>query len=70
MLKVRAACSHIPNVTAEALPHPLTLATMGYEVTYSDNKATVSNMAKLQKCVQRFPSVAGIDPEDSSDDGG
>lgn len=69
MLKVRAACSHIPNVVPEALPHKRTVLTMSGAVTYQTNNATDANMAQLQQCLQRFPSVAGMDPEDSGDAG-
>jgi hypothetical protein len=69
MLKVRSACSHIPNVVPEALPRKRTPVTMNGAVTYQTNNATDANMAQLQECVQRFPSVAGIDPEDSGDEG-
>jgi hypothetical protein len=70
MLKVRAACSHIPNVVPEALPRDRTQVTMNGAVTYQTNNATDANMAQLQQCLQKFPSVAGMDPEDSGEDGG
>lgn len=65
MLKVRAACSGIPNVVPEALPHKKNVVTMSGAVTYQTNNATDANVAQLQQCLQRFPSVAGMDPEDS-----
>lgn len=70
MLKVRAVCSHIPNVVPEALPSKRTAATMNGAVTYRTDNATDANMAQLQQCLQRFPSVAGMDPQDSGDSGG
>jgi hypothetical protein len=69
MLKVREACSHIPNVVAEALPKEHTQVTMNGAVTYQTNNATDANLAQLQQCLQKFPSVAGMDPEDSGEDG-
>ena len=69
MLKVRAACSHIPNVVPEALPRKRNVVTMSGAVTYQTNNATDANLAQLQQCLQRFPSVAGMDPEDSGDAG-
>jgi hypothetical protein len=70
MLKVRAACAHIPNVVPEALPRQRTLVTMNGAVAYQTNNATDANLAQLQQCLQKFPSVAGMDPEDSGEDGG
>ena len=70
MLKVRSACSHIPNVVPEALPKVRTQVTMNGAVTYQTNNATDANLARLQQCLQKFPSVAGMDPEDSGEDGG
>jgi hypothetical protein len=71
ILKVRAACSHIPNVQAEALPPPSqrTDANMMYAVTYRTENASDADLAQLQQCLQRFPSVAGIDFEDSGSQG-
>jgi len=70
LLKVRAACSRVPNVRAEALPRKRTAATMMYALTYRTDNASDANLAQLQQCLQRFPSVAGIDFEDSGDSGG
>jgi hypothetical protein len=67
LLKVRAACSHLPNVHAEKLPKVRDAATMIYALRYQTNKASDANLAALQVCLQRFPSVAGIDFEDSGD---
>jgi hypothetical protein len=69
MLKVRAACSHIPNVVPEALPRKKNIVTMNGAVAYQTNNATDANLAQLQQCLQRFSSVQGMDPEDSGDAG-
>jgi hypothetical protein len=69
VLQVRAACSHIPNVQAEALPRQYDPETLMYSVTYRTNNATDANLAQLQQCLQRYPSVQGIDFEDSGDEG-
>ena len=70
MLKVRTACSHIPNVRAEALPRQQNAVTMAGAVTYRTDHASDANLAQLQQCLQRYQSVAGIDFEDSGDAGG
>jgi hypothetical protein len=69
LLQVRAACSHIPNVQAEALPRKQTVDNMMYALTYRTDNASDANLAQLQECLQRFPSVQGIDFEDSGDAG-
>jgi hypothetical protein len=70
VLHVRSACSHIPNVRAEALPAQVNPDTAQYAVTYQTNNASDANLAQLQQCLQRYPSVAGISFGDSGDDGG
>jgi len=70
MVKVRTACSHIPNVRAEALPRRQNPVTMNGAVTYRTDHASDANLAQLQQCLQRFPSVAGINFQDSGDAGG
>jgi hypothetical protein len=69
LLKVRTACSHIPNVRAEALPRKQTPATMMYALTYRTDNASDANLAQLQQCLTRFPSVAGIQFGDAGDAG-
>lgn len=70
VLQVRAACSHIPNVQAKAMPRQKHPQTAMYAVTYQTTNASDANVAQLQQCLQRFPSVAGIEFGDSGDDGG
>lgn len=70
VLQIRAACSRIPNVRAEALPRKPDPATVMYAVTYRTDHASNANLAQLQQCLQRYPSVAGINFQDSGDAGG
>jgi hypothetical protein len=61
-LKVRAACSHVPQATPEPVPtghHASAMA--AYEVRYRVDNASDGDLAKLQQCLQKFPSVAGIE---------
>lgn len=69
LLRVRAACSHVPNVQPESLPKVRSAMNMVYGVQYRTDKATNANLAMLQECLQKFPSVTGIDFEDSGDSG-
>jgi hypothetical protein len=68
-LRVRAACSHIPGVTAEPLPSRRDQATMSGAVRYRTDNASDASLARLQQCVQRFRPVTGIDFEDSGSQG-
>ena len=70
VLQVRAACSHIPNVQAKPMPRQRDPQTVMYAVTYRTTNASDANIAQLEQCLQRFPSVAGIEFGDSGDDGG
>lgn len=60
-LKVRAACSHVPNAVPEPLPTDHLASDVLNDVRYQVNNASVGDLARLQKCLQRFPSVAGIE---------
>lgn len=70
VLQVRAACSHIPNVRAESLPRQRDPETLMYSVVYRTDKASDANLAQLQQCLQRYPSVAGVNFQDAGDEGG
>jgi hypothetical protein len=42
---------------------------MNGAITYRTDNASDANLARLQQCLQRYPSVDGIDFQDSGDDG-
>lgn len=60
-LKVRAACSRVPNAVPEPLPTDRLASDVLNDVRYQVNNASDGDLAKLQKCLQQFPSVAGIE---------
>jgi hypothetical protein len=67
MLKVRASCSHVPAAIPERIPpHPLAIQ-MQDDIRYLVSNASDADLARLQQCLQHFPSVVGI--EFSSPDG-
>ena len=66
-LKVRAACSQVPNVRPEALPRSRKGLDMIYSVQFRTDNASDANLAQLQQCLQKYPAVAGIDFEDTGD---
>ena len=67
MLKVRAACSHLPRASPEPLPTDHLAADLSNDVRYRVDNASDGDLARLQKCLQKYPSVVGI--EFSSPDG-
>jgi hypothetical protein len=62
-LKVRAACSHIPQVDVEPLPTDHKLSDEVYDVRYEVGQASVGELALLQQCLARFPSVVGLETD-------
>jgi len=68
--RIRAACSHVPNVTADPLPHRGPALDIVASVRFNTTRASDANVAELESCLAKFPAAAGIDPEDSSDSGG
>lgn len=69
LLKVRTACSHVPNVQPESLPKVRSAMNMVYALQFRTDKASNANLALLEECLQKFPSVAGVDFQDSGDSG-
>jgi len=68
-LAVRAACAKTPSVTAEPLPSDMNSPYALEEVIYQINKASDADVALLEQCLSKFPSVAGVTLQDSSDQG-
>jgi hypothetical protein len=61
MLKVRASCSHVPAAIPERVPpHPPAIQ-MQDDIRYLVSNASDADLARLQQCLQRFPSVVGIE---------
>jgi hypothetical protein len=66
-LAVRTACARVPSVTPPPLPSDLKAPYALQPLIYRIDHATDADVAKLEKCLARFPSVAGISLQDSSD---
>jgi len=60
-LKVRAACSHVPQAIPEPLPTDHLASDLASNVRYRVDHASDGDLARLQQCLQRFPSVVGIE---------
>jgi hypothetical protein len=68
-LHIRAACGSLPQVKLPPLPdlkkYPYALNQLSYQV----NSASDADIARLEQCLQKFPAVAGVTMQDSSDTG-
>ena len=60
-LKVRAACSHIAAVVPEPLPTDGKASDELYDVRYEVGQASITELARLQQCLAKFPSVVGLE---------
>jgi hypothetical protein len=67
-LQVRAACAKLPNVTAAPIPTGVPLGSAVGVVVYQINNASDADVARLSECLTKFPSVVGMNIQDSSDD--
>jgi hypothetical protein len=68
-LHVRAACSHIENAPPLAMPAKPSAATVMYDIRFDTTNASPANVAQLQVCLEKFPSVRGVTPQDTGDEG-
>ncbi len=68
-LAVRSACAKVPAVTAQPLPSDLSSPYALQQLTFQINHASDADVAKLETCLAKFPAVAGVTLQDSSDDG-
>ncbi|HEY6787658.1 MAG TPA: hypothetical protein VI365_10135 [Trebonia sp.] len=68
-LQVRAACGKLPNVSPTPLPSGVPLRESLDQVVYQVNNASDADEARLQECVEKYPSVVGLTFSDSTDQG-
>ena len=68
-LQVRAACGKLPRVHPVPIAKSVPLSSALSEVVFQINNAGAADIARLQECLQKYPAVAGIDIQDSSDNG-
>lgn len=68
-LAVRKACAKAPAVTPQALPSDLNSPYALQQLTYQVNQASDAQVAQLEKCLAKYPSVVGVTLQDSSDEG-
>ena len=70
VLRIRAACSHVPNVTADPIPRNLPPLDVVHSVRFDTTSASDANVAKLTTCLMNFPAAVGVNPQDASDSAG
>ena len=63
MLKVRASCSRLPAATPERIPPHPPAVQMQDDVRYLVSNASDAQVARLEQCLNRFPSVIGVNVE-------
>jgi len=68
-LAVRSACSRLPAVTAQPLPADLNSPYALQQLTFRIDHATNAEVARLETCLAKFPTVAGVTLQDSTDMG-
>ena len=66
-LHVRAACSHIPEARPEAVPTNHLASDNLYDVIYRVDNASNAQLARLEQCLQKYPSVLGVDIQTAGD---
>jgi hypothetical protein len=66
-LQVRADCSHIPQAKPEALPTDHLASDNLYDVIYLVSNASDAQLARLETCLQKHPSVEGVDLQTAGD---
>jgi hypothetical protein len=69
-LTVRSTCAKVPAVTAQPLPSDLNSPYALQQLTFRIDHASNADIARLEKCLAKFPAVAGITLQDSTDMGG
>jgi hypothetical protein len=68
MLTARAACSHLPHATPEPIPTALNATTGTYDVRFRIDQASDADIARLEGCLTKFPSIEGVNVEQQGGD--
>jgi hypothetical protein len=68
-LAVRSACARLPAVAAQPLPADLNSPYALQQLTFRIDHATNAEVARLETCLAKFPAVAGVTLQDSTDMG-
>ena len=68
-LTVRSTCAKVPAVTAQPLPSDLNSPYALQQVIFRIDHASDTEVAQLEVCLAKFPTVAGVTLQDASDEG-
>lgn len=68
-LAIRTACAKTPDVTPQPLPSNINAPYALQQVVYQINQASDADVALLEKCLAKFPTVVGVTLQDSADEG-
>jgi hypothetical protein len=68
-MAVRTACAKTPNVSPQPLPSGVNSAYELPQVIYQINQASDADVALLEECLAKFPTVEGVSLQDASDEG-
>jgi hypothetical protein len=68
MLKARAACAHLAGANVEPIPKHALAVDLPDDIRYEVSSASDAQLARLQQCLERFPSVVGIEFSSPSGD--
>ena len=68
MLKARAACSTVPDATPEPVPTALNATSGVYDVRFRIDQASDADVARLEQCLSKFPSIQGVNVEQEGGD--
>jgi len=66
-LAVRSACGKLPEVIAPPVPSNLNSPYALQQLTFRVDHASDADVARLEKCLAKFPSVVGVTLQDSTD---
>jgi hypothetical protein len=68
MMKVRSACSALPDATPEPVPTGANATNGTYDVRFDVQNASDADIARLTQCLSKFPSVQGVNLEQEGGD--
>ena len=68
-LTVRSTCAKVPAVSAQPLPSDLNSRYALQTLAFRIDHASDADVARLETCLAKFPAVAGVTLQDSSDEG-
>jgi hypothetical protein len=68
MLRARAACSHLPAAKPEPIPRHVLKIDLPDNIRFEVSQASDAQIARLTQCLDRFPSVVGIELTSPSGD--